>query len=501
MSTKYISEIRFSQINSLIDKVRRKNYQKYLLSIHLVKVRSFSGSTIRFDFPVTALIGPNGGGKSTILGAAACAYKDLNEQVKPGTFFPKSSIGDNSMADWSMEYEIIDRDVNNNSDLKKSSKFRQLRWVRDKVISRHIAYFGIIRTVPAGEKSEFKKLMKPSYRHNSSIDLLSSETCKHIEKILGKSVNEYRFTNITNVEQFYIGGDGNIEYSEFHFGAGEASIIRIVSKIELLPNYSLVLIEEIENGLHPVATRRLVEYLIEAASRKSIQVIFTTHSDYALDPLSSEAIWSSLDGKLEQGKLSVTTLRAVSGIIDKKLAIFVEDIFAKDWLDAILREKVGSRFDELEVYSVGGDGNAEKIHRSHLKNPAIQSKSMCFIDGDSQKYEDVSAKVYKLPGGQPELKIFDDVYQNIDSNIAILTVSCQRDPGQQENLLRIIEEIKTTNRDPHNIFNQIGIKIGFVPEVIIRGAFLSVWIRENEDVANSIAQKVIEALEENNTNQ
>ncbi|MBD2093422.1 ATP-binding protein [Microcoleus sp. FACHB-1515] len=496
MTERYLSEIRSSQITALLDKVRRKNYRKHLLSLRLEKIRSFNGPTIRFEFPVTALVGPNGGGKSTVLGAAACAYKDPDGLIKPGTFFPKSSIGDNSMADWNIEYDIVDRDSNSSSDIKRTSKFRQLRWVRDNVLPRDLAYFGINRTVPAGEKSQYKKLMKPSYEHNNSIDLLGVETCRHVEKILGRSVDQYRSTDISDSEHFYIGGDGSVEYSEFHFGAGEASIIRIVSKIELLPDYSLVLIEEIENGLHPVATRRMVEYLIEAAQRKSIQVIFTTHSDYALSPPPSDAIWSSLNGRLEQGKLSVETLRAVSGRIDKKVAIFVEDIFAKYWLDAILREKLGDRFDEVEVYPVAGDGNAERIHRNHIENPAIVSKSLCFIDGDSQRREDGVAKIFRLPGSQPELKVFDDVYENRDSNIAILTVSCQRDPSQQDNVSRAIEEVKRTNRDPHLIFNQIGIKIGFVPEVIVRGAFLSVWIRENENTATSIAEKIADALRE-----
>lgn len=118
-------------------------------------------------------------------------------------------------------------------------------------------------------------------------------------------------------------------YSEFHFGAGESSIIRMVTRIEQAPANSLILIEEIENGLHPIATRRMVEYLIDVAARKSIQTVFTTHSDYALSPLPSEAIWAAIDGKLKQGKLSVEALRAVSGRVDKKLAIFVEDEFAK----------------------------------------------------------------------------------------------------------------------------------------------------------------------------
>lgn len=132
------------------------------------------------------------------------------------------------------------------------------------------------------------------------------------------------------------------QFSEFHFGAGESSIIRMITKIEQAPQNSLILIEEIENGLHPVATRRMVEYLIDVAERKSIQSVFTTHSDYALAPLPNEAIWASIAGTLRQGKLSVEALRAVAGRVDKKLTVFVEDEFAKAWVDTILREKLGA---------------------------------------------------------------------------------------------------------------------------------------------------------------
>ena len=66
---------------------------------------------------------------------------------------------------------------------------------------------------------------------------------------------------------------------------------------ESAPQNSIILIEEIENGLHPVAVRRMVEYLVDVADRKSIQSIFTTHSEDAILPLPSEAIWSSIDGK------------------------------------------------------------------------------------------------------------------------------------------------------------------------------------------------------------
>ena len=65
------SEIRPSQVNDLLEKVRNRSYKHYLLRLVIEKARSINNKTIDFDFPVTAIVGPNGGGKTTIAGAAA----------------------------------------------------------------------------------------------------------------------------------------------------------------------------------------------------------------------------------------------------------------------------------------------------------------------------------------------------------------------------------------------------------------------------------------------
>ena len=405
-----------------------------------------------FEFPVTALIGPNGGGKSTILGAAACAYKE----IKPGLFFPKSSIGDNSMSEWSVKYEAVDRDVNSSGLVRRSSLFRKLRWIRGDVLSRDLRYFGINRTVPAGEKPQFKKLMRPSYQHQNPILDIDPLASKEIEKVLGKSVSAFRQTRFGSTGQFFVGKNKDNEYSEFHFGAGESSIIRIISEIESLPNSSLVLIEEIENGLHPVAVRCLVEYLIAVAERKGIQSIFTTHSDDALDPLPPEAIWSSLDGQVQQGKLSVAALRAVTGRVDTDLVIFTEDRFSAAWVNGILREHFRNEFDRIEVHGVAGAGNAKKIHKLRKSDPSIRSRSICILDGDSMENAEESEGIIKLPGSQPELTVFDGVLRNASQNTAIVTVALHQPPNEQQRVRDVLEEISRANRDPHQLFYQIG---------------------------------------------
>lgn len=484
-------EIRESEKKELLNKVKKENYRKYLIRMFVNKVRAFVSSEISFEFPVTALIGPNGSGKSSILGAAGCAYKS----IKPSTFFPKCVIGDETMSGWEIEYEIIDRD-GRQPKIKRSSKFKNLKWVRSDVVDRNVLYFGIERTVPAGEKSKFKKLKNSSYHYRGKLEKINIDTAQHIKHILGKPVDSFKHTTITPSDIFFVGNNGDTSYSEFHFGAGEASIIKMVSEIEKAPDYSLVLIEEIENGLHPVATQRMVEYLIDVAIRKSIQSIITTHSDYALIPLPDEGIWACINGKLTQGKLSIEALRAVSGRIDKRLAIFVEDEFAKDWVSCILRQHINDHFEEIEIHAVAGDGNALKTHSSHRKDPAIRSKSLCILDGDSQHQENKDKGILKLPGQQPELEIFHFIKDNLDEVSAILTVSCQCSQYEQEKVRKIIKTISCTNRDPHLLFSQIGIELGFISEIVVRGAFINLWVEKNKEYCNGLAEYIYKYLSE-----
>ncbi|MBE0434071.1 AAA family ATPase [candidate division WOR-3 bacterium] len=486
-----LSEIRDSTKTQLIEKVRRHDYGKYLYKASIEKIRGFTGEDITFEFPVTALIGPNGSGKSSVLGVAGCAYKT----IKPGIFFPKSTVGDESMSDWRVEYELIDKSLNHRQLVKRSSSFRQAKWVRPDVADRDVLFFGIERTVSAGEKTRYKKLMRSTYVHRPPFEQLNDAVALQVEHILGKSVAEYRVTTYGTDDTFLVGCTGINNFSEFHFGAGESSIIRMITKIEQAPRNSLILIEAIENGLHPVATRRMVEYLIDVAERRSIQTVFTTHSDYALLPLPSAAIWASINGKLKQGRLSVEALRAVSGRVDKKLAIFIEDEFAKSWVDCILREKLGADYDQVEVHAVHGDGNAVSTHRAHMANPAVNFKSLCIIDGDSEQDEDIQNGVIRLPGRQPELAVFESIRARLTEDIAILTVSCQRAPEVQDLVRTSIEEISRTNRDPHLLFNQLGIKIGFVSEAIVRGAFLALWVRNNSSFCNTLAAQARTLIE------
>jgi energy-coupling factor transporter ATP-binding protein EcfA2 len=538
------SEIRDSTIRKLAEKTQKLSFATYLRSVRLERIRAFQGAALDFDFPVTALIGPNGAGKSTVLGACACLYPQVNAH----SVFRKSRIGDEAMDDWLIEYVVLDRSKNAKGTIRAVLTFKDDEWHRTEEFGRAVHQFPITRTVPATENPLFmfrRKLSVYGKKKKEKVDIKKTEVpnITHVkeqaERILGRSLAAFRLYEVTFTvtkvskrtfryvlddtqeledgrqiitrrkipvsarppkvirmkQLMYVGDRDGVTYSEFSFGAGEASVIRMVAEIESLPDGSLVLIEEIENGLHPLAVQRMVEYLIDVAERKAIQTIFSTHSDYALRPLPSEAIWACLDDSLQQGKLSVEALRAVAGYVDRRLAVFVEDGFAKSWLETVLREELGAHIDEIGIYPLQGDGNAVSTHRAHIKNPAVSFHSLCFIDGNSQQSEDQDARVYRLPGESPEAYVFDSVLNNLHNNIALLTVACQLSPQRQEQVKRAIQEVSRTNRDPHILFNQVGIKLGFLSESVVMGAFLSVWNQEHPKEGSEIAKAVKAALD------
>lgn len=481
------SEIRPSQINDLFEKVKNRKYGKYLLRIYIEKARSISNKSIDFAFPVTAIVGPNGGGKTTIAGAAAILYED----IAPSQFFAKSGKYDASMLNWKIEYEAIDKSIRPNENIRRTAKYHNLKWARN-TLDRDVLIFGVSRTVPAGERKELRKCVSNNFEvAMDRILSLSSEVTKSVSAILDKDVSEYKNIQIDEkgaVTLLSGVNSGGETFSEFHFGAGESSIIRMVLQLETANDNSLVIIEEIENGLHPIATIRMVEYLIELAERKKIQAIFTTHSNDALIPLPSNAIWATVNGELYQGKLDIRSLRAITGQIGSKLVIFVEDEFAGMWVDAILSSIENIARDAISIHPMKGDGTAVKVHRSHNLDPSVKQKSICIIDGDSEQLENSRDLIFRLPGQCPESAVYDKIVQSIDSVSGQLAISLLKPYEFEGQLKKDINSVRLTNRDPHLLYSQLGKKIGFVPETRVKEAFLAIWCNLNASYIEELSK-------------
>jgi hypothetical protein len=260
-------EIRDSQVRDLLDKVRKRNYGYYLRSAFLKRIRHFEGATINFDFPVTALVGPNGSGKSTVLAAAACAYST----AIPKEYFFNSMVGDPQDFSWEMEYELVQRALSANDAVRVYVKMTREALVREPQADRPIKYFAIHRTLPPVTSPSFMRKYFSGrsdkvVRTHTEVD--SELVRREASRILGKELSSFKLLDVSFVlekmvrqkskqivfdpvlgrevvvkhrskglapvkrNQYLFVADGEQKYSEFNFGAGEASVLRLVHGIE-----------------------------------------------------------------------------------------------------------------------------------------------------------------------------------------------------------------------------------------------------------------------------
>lgn len=473
-----------NEVRDEFDRVQNNKYSHLLKRVRLKKVRGFIDQTVEFKYPVTALIGTNGGGKSTILGAAAMYSK----RTKPRQYFPKAFVGDDSMSDWVIEIEFVDRSQSNDKVLTRTARFSEARWRRPDFPDRPVQYIEIQRTVPASEVSRFRQFLANGDIAEYSVSELPESTIYYATAVLDKDIKHYKLVQSRSnpAACMYVGStDDGTGYSQFHFGAGEASVIETIDRIERSPDNSLILIEEVENGLHPVAVRLFVQYLQRAAVRKRLQIIFTTHSQDAVNELPSEAVWASINKKAWNGKLSIESLRAITGSTPNTNVVYVEDAFVKEWVENAIGRYGEGMSETTKVFAAGGYPNVVKVSQFHNENPLLPTPSVALVDGDI--YDPTSGQ--RLPDhamflgdGVPESMVFDYVYEHRVTLVSLIRQRCLLSAFSEDRILQEMKTVRNGANDPHALFSRLSERLDFVSAVHIRSGMIDIYNEKNQQL-------------------
>ena len=226
--------------------------EQYIESIHFDKLKNLKDLTLNFsDTRLTAIMGVNGAGKSTILHALACCYKPLDgetrEDYKFSYFFTP-----NPYALWNDSKFEVTHSYKLKGEPKRStiSFAKDERWTPhyNRRPERHIEYFGIETCVPAIEQEHT----------NSFISFATDEELKDSSKIISSTgyVLNIAYDNLKYLKskkgKTYLGvsSEQNGTYVSLSMGAGEQRVFKILSALYSVPKYSLVLIDEVDLLLH-----------------------------------------------------------------------------------------------------------------------------------------------------------------------------------------------------------------------------------------------------------
>ena len=268
---------------------KKPHLPHFLSEIHLHGIRGIEDIRVVFDYPVSVIAGGNASGKSTVLFAAACAYKVPGAGLKdfvPSTLFPDYRPKLGGREDEKGEI-IIEFDYS-------TPRGRQsMRWRRAKGWNR--SFLGR-KNASQPERRLYLRtlsnLSNPSeVRGVLSMSRLGSEpretplTASQIE--FAQQMLPFRYSEVVELSSgskslLFAAQEGGAAYSELHMAAGERALLRLSQEIAQLDG-ALVLIDEVEAGLHPWVQQLLMLQLQELALRKDLQVIVTTHSPVVLD--------------------------------------------------------------------------------------------------------------------------------------------------------------------------------------------------------------------------
>ncbi len=402
-----------------IDKIHKQHlagqWPKFLESISINGLRGWLGETVNFRFPVTAIVGENGTGKSTLLKVAACAYEQDEKSRKtfyPAKFFIKTQWDDISKL--SLEYRVRQGQDVRSFEIKKHTE----RWAfPESRVKRAVFFFDVARTLPLDATVGYPKIAYYASKETSTTEILP-EFRKRLSSILGREYLNARFatTDLDKKKEVGLLTRGFGEISQFHQGAGEDSTLDLIRSLQLIPPTSLVIIDELEASLHPKAQRRLVQFLLWFSRINKVQFIISTHSSYVFEELPEEAKVLLLPGRepgkdkmnIVYGASSEFALSRLDSATYPELHVFVEDLESKILLRAILanNEQGQTLLPRIDIVPIGGANVVNTMGELASKN-RLPYNSMAITDGDTPHEGLVS-----LPGNKaPERVVFESLKQ------------------------------------------------------------------------------------------
>lgn len=359
---------------------------------------------------------------------------------------------------------------------------------------RSVDYIGASRIIPAIEYPVLRNYFHSKHRKRSQIKSLDQKFTNYYGQILERDYDEasqmVSGKYSLNLCQY------KKQYSGFNMGAGEDTLISLLYLLQKAPNGSLVVIEEIELGLHPSAQKRLAEVILEIALNKKLQIICSSHSFDFIDSLPRQArILIEAHHASHKVTPNCTSRYALGHISDKpmpELKIYCEDYFAEKLVNAVL---LGPIRESIEVISIGDKATVVKQVVAHYRG---QYKGNCIaiLDGDVSKNEvcswikkdlgcDKNVESCKncnfiiMPDNKrPEAWVFEKI---LDSTEHLFTLANLLGYENDTDRLKTMITECYSRSDPHAYCYELGIKLNLTKEEIIH--YFALVMQTNEELS------------------
>lgn len=369
--------------------------QQKIDSLHIDKLKGLEGFDISFeDKNITAIFGENGCGKSTVLHALACFYRaeDPNAETNYFTRFFKK-VGGAAWAGSKMTAQFTINDISSTIVYEKAAD----RWKPriNQRLQRNTYYIGIDSCVPSIEK---ETVTKTSYSMNTTEDVANKNLIiRAASQIMGRCYEDYAKPHCGKRKYKKVNVRGGIQYTSLSMGAGEQRIFTILDKIYSAPEYSLILVDELDLTMHTTAFMRLLDIMVSVARERKLQIVFTTHREEIASrtDINIRHIWkpANQNQSLCLNQTNPMCIYRLNGTIQKPYEVYVEDDLAEAIVNSVLREEKILNY--VKVIRFGDASNAFSVAAGLHIQGQLSDKQLIIIDGDVYRTQEEKLKIMK----------------------------------------------------------------------------------------------------------
>lgn len=360
--------------------------------IYFKKLKGLHNVQIDFENPLTAIMGVNGAGKTTVIHALACVYRPDENGKGEDHHFPEFFVP-NTDALWSGSEFLVANKMEKKKQTWEKLPVREYskasdRWKPryDNRPKRNVYYIGIDTCLPEIEKNVNNSRIQ--YTSETRSDKTSKKVLEAAALVLNKDYSSLVDNTYKNRHFMGVATRSGLRYSSLSMGTGEQRTIKIMEIVMNAEAYSLILIDEIDLLLHVSALRRLVRKLHDLAVERHLQIVFTTHSLEMLQLTQYVGLQYINIIKKPDGTESIIVykepnddiIREITGESTLPIKIFVEDEFSQTIIKHILKKHGACR--KTEIKKFGSAQNAFSLAAGAVLSATDLSNTLLVVDGD-----------------------------------------------------------------------------------------------------------------------
>ena len=392
-----------------LDLSNQHNFPKFLKSIEFMPFRHIPNLKVEFQHPISVITGTNRSGKSTILMSLACSHLNFkrknvyNGNLERHTWSNLMLFTDHDKQQEDWTYYITYKLGNKQERKRGQRKCTTKKWngigkKESQFRDRQVVFIDMDRILPA------RSFSRATYwrAKNGILSSVSINNQQRIDNYISDILEEsFALNNVTHHidKDVYKYANSN-EYSSYNAASGEEVLSKIVIDLVEAERNSLILIDEIEIGLHPKIQRRLMQIVYHIAKEDNKQFIITTHSPSILASVPDQArifIEKSYDGNFKA--IPNISINAALSKMDSEsyplVNMFCEDNTAHFIIDKAVSEiqrtgvqNFSNLVNVIEVGSADKTYNCFQHHKDTYDSKKIKTGYACILDGDMRNKKD-----------------------------------------------------------------------------------------------------------------